>query len=53
MLLRATDDLSKMDIDQLVLDQVPEDSENEFKREVEIEPSGRVRDSARNDVARA
>ena len=28
-------------------------SENEFKREVEIEPSGRVRDSARNDVARA
>jgi hypothetical protein len=49
---RSIDELTKDDIDQLVKDQVIEDSSIEFKREIELDPGGRVKDGSRNDVAR-
>ncbi len=48
----SIDELTKDDIDQLINDQVVEDSSIEFKREVEIDSAGRVRDGSRNDIAR-
>src|SRR5215216_70642 len=44
--------LSKEDIEKVLADQLPEDAELEFKREIEVDASGRVRDGSRNDVAR-
>ncbi len=49
---KAIEDLNWGDIESLVRDEVIEDLEVEFKRELELEPSGRVKESSRNNIAR-
>ncbi len=49
---RSIVDLTKDDIERVVREEMPEDGEMEFKREVEVDANGRVRDSSRNDIAR-
>jgi hypothetical protein len=49
---RGIDDLTREDMEQLVRDQVVEDSQVELKREIEVDAAGRVKDASRNDIAR-
>jgi Putative DNA-binding domain len=49
---RAIGELGPDDINRIVVDQEPEGADLEFKREVELDAAGRVRDSSRNDIAR-
>ncbi|MBR0803592.1 ATP-binding protein [Bradyrhizobium japonicum] len=49
---RPFDEISKDDLQRLVAAETAEDSTIEFKREVEIDAAGRVRDASRNDIAR-
>lgn len=49
---KAIIDLTTADIDKVVADQLPESSELEFKQEFELDASGKIRDSSRNDIAK-